>query len=130
MYTLKEHESRTFARETPMRTQPPAKTRRTQQRIAKNLGEMGFVLPGTLTERMMRCGKGTCRCKDDPPQLHGPYNQWTRTVEGKTVTKLLNDEQLDRYRPWLDNAQRLRALVTELETVSIEAILTAEGWKR
>lgn len=63
---------------------------REQQAIAARLGQVGFVLPGTITRRMMRCGKTGCRCGDDPPQLHGPYIQWTRTVAGKTVTKLLS----------------------------------------
>jgi hypothetical protein len=113
-----------------MNHQPPARHRRTQQRIAQALGEVGFALPGTITQRMMRCGKQTCRCKADPPQLHGPYIQWTRTVDGKTVTKLLSAEQLARYQPWFDNARQLRALASELETLSIDAIFSAEGWGR
>jgi hypothetical protein len=63
-----------------------------------------------------------------PRQRHGPYIQWTRTVNGKTVTKLLTPEQLSRYQPWLDNAAGLRALVTELEALTIQAVIHAEGW--
>ena len=77
---------------------------------------------------MMRCGKRACRCKADPPQLHGPYIQWTRTVDGKTVTKLLTPQQLERYQPWFDNARQLRNLASELETLSVDAITTTEGW--
>ena len=48
-------------------------------RIAVGLASTGFALPGTLTERMTRCGHPTtCRCHADPPRLHGPYHQWTR----------------------------------------------------
>jgi len=111
-----------------MDTPAPRNARRTKQRIARQLADIGFALPGNVTERMMRCGKPTCRCKADPPQLHGPYIQWTRTVEGKTVTKLLTPQQLERYRPWFDNARQLRQLLTRLETVSIDAISEAEGW--
>ncbi|MBA2575517.1 MAG: hypothetical protein H0V05_02560 [Euzebyaceae bacterium] len=113
-----------------MDPQPSRQQRRAQQRIAHALGEIGFALPGSVTERMMRCGKRICRCKADPPQLHGPYLQWTRTVQGKTVTKLLTAEQLERYQPWFDNARQLRALATELETVSIAAVFNAESWGR
>lgn len=77
---------------------------------------------------MMRCGKRRCRCKDELPQLHGPYIQWARTVEGKTVTKLLTADQLARYQPWLDNARRLRNLATELDTLTIQAVDQTEGW--
>lgn len=97
-------------------------------RVTSGLARIDWALPGSIVERMMRCGKPHCRCKNDPPQLHGPYTQWTRTVDGKTVTKLLTPEQLSRYQPWLDNAARLRDLVTELEALSIQAVIHAEGW--
>lgn len=105
-----------------------ATSRRAQRRIAAQLARIDWALPGTITERMMRCGKKGCRCSQDPPQLHGPYLQWTRTVKGKTVTKLLTREQLDRYQPWLDNARRLRELTSQLETLTIQTIKDAEGW--
>ena len=60
-----------------------------------------------------------CACHADPPVLHGPYWQWTRKVAGKTVTRLVPDEQLDDYRQWLDNHRRLRALVAELEALTL-----------
>ena len=40
--------------------------------IAAELAQIGFALPGTLTERPMRSGHPNCRCHADPPQLHGP----------------------------------------------------------
>lgn len=103
-------------------------SRRTQQRIASELARIDWALPGSIVERMMRCGKDSCRCSQDPPQLHGPYLQWTRTVKGKTVTKLLTPEQLERYQPWLDNARRLRELTVELEALTIQTVKDAEGW--
>jgi hypothetical protein len=99
-----------------------------QRRVTTDLARIDWALPGSIVERMMRCGKRRCRCKNDPPLLHGPYLQWTRTVNGKTVTKLLTPEQLSRYQPWLDNAARLRDLVTELEVLTVQAVKHAEGW--
>jgi hypothetical protein len=87
--------------------------------IAAELASLGLALPGTLIERRVRCGKPGCRCHADPPVPHGPYWQWTRKVAGKTVTRLVPDEQLDDYRQWLDNHRRLRALVAELETLTL-----------
>lgn len=100
----------------------------TQQRLATALAEIGFALPGSLLVRHMRCGKQTCRCKADPPQLHGPYYQWTRTAAGKTITRHLTTEQAQRYQPWFDNARRLRQLITELETLSTTIAERAEHW--
>jgi hypothetical protein len=99
-------------------------------RIAAELAGLGFVLPGTLADRMTRCGHASCRCHADPPALHGPYHQWTRKVGGKTVTRILTDDQLADYQPWFDNQRRLRALVAELETLS-QAIADADPrWQR
>jgi hypothetical protein len=97
-------------------------TRRQQDRaagIAAELAGLGLALPGTLIERHVRCGRANCRCHADPPVLHGPYWQWTRKIGGKTVTRLVPDDQLDDYRQWLDNHRRLRALISELEALTL-----------
>jgi len=96
-------------------------------RLVAQLSGLDYALPGTIGRRYMRCGKANCRCKADPPILHGPYLHWTRTVAGKTLTRTLTDEQVSRYQPWFDNARRLRELITELETHSLRAFLNAEG---
>jgi hypothetical protein len=108
--------------------QPDPAIRQAQQRIATELSTIDFALPGSVVERMMRCGRRRCGCKDDPPHLHGPYLQWTRKINGKTVTKILTPDQFARYQTWLNNARRLRELTTELETLTIQAVEQAEGW--
>ena len=65
--------------------------------IQAALGQIGFTLPGSITIRRTRCGKPRCACKADPPALHGPYIQWTRTVNGKTVTRTLTPAQYQAY---------------------------------
>ena len=73
-------------------------TRRQQARaaaIAAEIAALGFALPGTLTDRPMRCGHPRCRCHADPPQLHGPYHQWTRKKNGRTSTRILTEDQLN-----------------------------------
>jgi len=96
--------------------------------LAAELAEIGFSLPGTINVAMNRCGKPNCPCKADPPKLHAPYVTWTRKVEGKTVTRRLSAEQLERYRPWFENRRRLRELTAELEALSLEVAEQAEGW--
>lgn len=93
----------------------------TRRGLADQLGQIDGVLPGSVVVRHMRCGKPGCACKADPPALHGPYIQWTRSVEGKTVTRFLSEDQLARYQSWFDNARRLRELVTKLEIASVHA---------
>lgn len=93
-----------------------------QRRIADALSEIGFVLPGSLTVRAYPCGKTKCRCRADPPQLHGPYAFWTRKVDNKTVTRMLTDEQLAELQPLFDNARRLRTLVGELQELTLSLV--------
>ena len=99
-------------------------------RITAQLSTVGFVLPGTVLLRHARCGKIGCRCHGDPPVLHGPFWSWTRKVAGKTVTRRLTDTQISDYQPWFDNSRRLRALVTELEDLSLRALNEDPRWGR
>jgi hypothetical protein len=108
--------------------QVPEATREQIARITRQLGEIGYVLPGSIVERYNRCGKAACRCKADPPQLHGPYRQWTNNTGGDSTTRLLSTEQVERYRSWFEEARRLRELVRELEALCVEAAEYAEGW--
>ncbi|MDO8617020.1 MAG: hypothetical protein Q7T33_15025 [Dehalococcoidia bacterium] len=107
---------------------PTAADRAAQAKITAQLGSAGFALPGTILERRIRCGKPGCRCGADPPQLHGPYYQWTRKVNGKTETRLLTAAQMARYRSWFDNARQLRTLTSELEALSLDIAESAEDW--
>ena len=94
------------------------------------LAGAGFALPGTLADRMTRCGRPSCRCHADPPRLHGPYHQWTRKKDGKTATRILTDDQLADYQPWFDNHRRLRELITELEALSLDIADNDPRWNR
>jgi hypothetical protein len=98
--------------------------------ITALLAGAAFALPGTVADRMTRCGRANCRCHDDPPRLHGPYHQWTRKKNGKTATRILTDEQLADYGPWFDNHKRLRELITELEALSLAIAENDPRWNR
>jgi hypothetical protein len=98
--------------------EPTAAQRAARDRIAA----AGFALPGTLTVRAYACGKPACRCHADPPRLHGPYAEWTRKIGGKTVTRRLTPAELAEYQPPFDNAKKLRALLSELQDLTLEII--------
>jgi hypothetical protein len=98
----------------------------TRQALAAALGDIDGVLPGSVVIRRMRCGKAACACKTDPTALHGPYIQWARTVDGKTVTRYLSEAQLARHQPWFDNARRLKDLIAKLEIASVHALEASE----
>jgi hypothetical protein len=83
------------------------------------LARTGQVLPGSLQQRHTYCGKAGCACQADPPRPHGPYWQWTRKVAGKTITRRLTPDQIERYRPWIENDRRVHELLTRLEAIGI-----------
>lgn len=97
--------------------------------IIAELAEIGYALPGSIVRRSTACGSPGCRCQADPPVLHGPYLSWIRKRDGKPITRKLTPEQEQRYQTWFDNNRRLRELVAELQTLSVQAIEDAEGWQ-
>ena len=98
--------------------------------ITARLAGLPYALPGTLADRMTRCGYLGCRCRADPPRRHGPYHQWTRRKNGKTATRILTDEQLADYGPWFANHRRLRELIAELEELSLAIAEADPRWNR
>ena len=105
--------------------EPSPAQRAARDRIAAELARADFALPGTLTVRAYACGKPGCRCHADPPRLHGPYAEWTRKIAGKTITRRLTPAELAEYQPLFDNAKKLRALLAELQDLTLEIIETA-----
>lgn len=99
------------------------------ERIRGELGSLGPCLPGSVVVRTGRCGKEACSCRDDPPRLHGPFRSWTRKLSGKTVTRLLSEDQLADYQVLFDNHRRLKELVHELEDLSVAIVDADPRWK-
>jgi hypothetical protein len=98
-----------------------ARLRARYQQRAQEVAELGFLMRGSILQRFSRCGTPGCGCHDEPPRLHGPYRQWTRKVKGKTVTRNLSEEQVSRYREWMENAKRLDEIIQELQDLSAQA---------
>lgn len=100
-----------------------------EQRRAAILAEittLGPVLPGSIVERSTRCQRAGCHCHADPPHLHGPYATWMRHEDGRQVTRTLSDDEARRLRPLIAANRRLRALVTELESLTVSEFANDE----
>jgi hypothetical protein len=98
-----------------------ARLRARYEERAREVAELGFLMRGSILQRFSRCGSPGCACHDEPPRLHGPYWQWTRKVKGKTVTRNLSEDQVARYREWMENAKRLDEILQELQELSAQA---------
>ncbi len=88
------------------------------QACRKQLLEVGLIASGSLIHRYTVCANRGCHCHHDPPQRHGPYWQYTRKVDGKTVTARLTSEQAERYQEWIDNRRQLDQIIAEMDQVS------------
>lgn len=95
--------------------------RQRYQELARKVAEIGFISAGSITHRHTRCGSPGCHCHADPPQLHGPYYQWTAKINGKTVTRRLNEQQAQLYTEWIGNDRELRALLTQMRQIATKA---------
>lgn len=87
-------------------------------RVRAKLAKMDLVCSGTLSKRMMTCGKSTCRCHDDPDAKHGPYYQWGHMKEGKLIHRYVSEEQASDLYQAISNYREIKKLlrVWEAET--------------
>lgn len=98
----------------------PVATRAEQAKkreVLAGLDRSGWFVRGSLLKVANRCGTPGCRCKADPPQLHGPYWQWSRKIGGKTVSVRLTDAQAELVRGWIANAKLVGRQLAELDEV-------------
>ena len=49
--------------------------------ITARLAAVNFALPGTLADRMTRCGHANCRCHADPRSRHTPQPEPPQTPQ-------------------------------------------------
>ena len=88
----------------------------------EELEGIDFVLRGTILRRYMACGRKGCHCMANPPVLHGPYYNWTRKVDGKTVTVRLSEEEATILQEWIDNARKYDEAVSRMVRITLEAV--------
>jgi hypothetical protein len=90
------------------------------QAIKQQIGELGDLRPGALSQQYNVCGQSNCRCKADPPIKHGPYYQISFKRHGKSSSQFVRDEDLLEVQQQLDNYRQLRQLVDDWITLSAE----------
>jgi len=98
-----------------------ARLRDRYEKRAAELAQVGFMLKGSVVQRFLPCGTPSCRCHTDPARLHGPYWQWSGKVRGKSVSRMLREDQLPRYRKWMKNWKRIEKILNEMHDISSQA---------
>ena len=90
------------------------------QKIKQQIGELGDLRPGALSQQYNVCGSPGCQCKASPPIKHGPYYQISFKRHGKSSSQFVREEDLNEVQHQLENYRTLRELVDEWITLSAQ----------
>jgi hypothetical protein len=85
-----------------------------KEQILSTITSLSDFRPGSLAERYRRCGKPYCHCAKPGAKGHGPSYSLTRSVEGKTVTKIIPKDAVETTNRQLQEYHRFRKAVSEL----------------
>ncbi len=98
----------------------PTLVRRMLERRLKQLVPTGPLLAASLARVNKRCGQPSCPCHHGGP-LH-PAHHLTFRDGGKTRTVYVPQDLLAEVRPWVQEHQRLKALIHEVSQLTLALI--------
>ena len=85
------------------------------------LQEIGDMHPGSLSKQYNICGQAGCRCKDPiNPKKHGPYDQLSYVLHGKSTSRFIKHENIEEVRQQVANYKKFKALTDSWKTTSAE----------
>ena len=90
--------------------------------LRRRLAGFEHVCSGNLRSRSLVCGKKRCRCKGDPPALHGPYYYWSRRSKGRLVQKVLSPEQAEFVRKAIRTYREMQQLLRKWEEETAKSV--------
>jgi hypothetical protein len=113
-----------------MREEGMGDEKRRISEIKKKIAGFDLICPGTLMVRKKPCGRPNCRCASGRPEdLHGPYYEWNRYIDGRLAHKIVSQKQAEELKRAMDNQREVKALLHEWERESAEIILGTKARK-
>jgi len=94
--------------------------RRRKNQILQEISALNDFRQGSFSPRYRKCGKPYCHCAKEGAKGHGPLWIVTRAVEGKTVSKAIPKEYVERTFGQIDTFHKFRKLVHEYTEVNIK----------
>jgi len=88
--------------------------RKRRDELRAELNRVSDLRPGSLVERYRRCGKPGCHCAQEGSAGHGPSWSLTREVAGKTMTRVIPLNAVQRTREQIAEYRRFRRISREL----------------
>src|SRR5262249_48681254 len=89
-----------------------------RSRLHLEIANLGDLRRGSVHVVYRKCGNPGCRCAQPGEQGHGPQLLWTRSLDGRTKTSVLDPGRLEQLQQECANYRHLRGLVHELVEVS------------
>jgi hypothetical protein len=78
--------------------------------MLEEMGALGAMRRGSLSERVRPCGKPNCHCKQPGNPGHGPTYSLTYKVGGKTQMETIPAHRVPAIRQQLENRKRFAEL--------------------
>ena len=100
------------------------------QELRDQLAQTGYITTGSITTVYRKCGKPYCFCAKDEKAVHGPYNVWTRKINGKTVTRNLTDTQAELCKKCIQNMRHLEATIDQMKKLTAKYIEEQKNFTR
>ena len=94
-----------------------------RQKLLEQIVHIGDMRQGSITEVYRPCGKPNCQCANDPNAAHGPYYEWSRRENGRTVCTMISPNQARRMQHAIANYRRLQALLQHWDQRSRRIIM-------
>jgi hypothetical protein len=90
-----------------------AQATREYKDLAARISELGLIHHGSLAHRYANPPTGTTS--------RAPFYQWSSKVNGKTVSRILTEEEAELYKEWIDNDHELRTIIKAMRQASERA---------
>jgi len=90
--------------------------------LKRQLVGLEHVCSGTLLRRYLACGKANCRCKAQPPSLHGPYFYWSRRLNGRLISRVLSPRQAKIVEHAIQNYRKALQLLRKWEAQTVQIL--------
>lgn len=88
--------------------------------LKQQIVKMETPIPGSIQTAYLRCGKKNCKCQQSEEDRHGPYYLWYRRINGKLKTQSIAEEDVSKYRMWINNREKLESTVQKMISIGAD----------
>ena len=86
----------------------------TRERLKEQIGQIGDMRLGTLSESYRKCGKPTCHCAREGDLKHGPfYLLYRRGKDQRAIGNAIPAKYVEKTRGQVEECHRFRELCRE-----------------